>query len=171
MRELWLLRHAKSAWNSDAPTDFERPLNKRGRSDAPRLGNWMKRRGLVPDGVFSSDAVRARQTAQRLLRGLAIESLKICYDHGLYLASRGDLVAFVQTLPSCFQRPLIIGHNPGLDELVEFLCGPRLPLTDDGKLMTTASLACIGVSGEWPDLQPGGGTLRELTRVRDLPAR
>jgi len=59
MRELWLLRHAKSAWNSNVPTDFARPLNKRGRSDAPRLGCWMKSRGLVPGLVFSSDAARA----------------------------------------------------------------------------------------------------------------
>ncbi len=170
MRELLLLRHAKSAWNSDAPSDFERPLNQRGRSEAPRLGGWMRAQKLVPDAVFCSDATRARQTADRVLKGLDIDPDEIRYDHRLYLAPLGELLTFVQNLPARCERPLIIGHNPGLGDLVTLLCGAHIPRTKNGKLMTTACLARIGIAGHWNALKPCGGMLRDLIRARDIPA-
>ncbi len=168
MKELWLLRHAKSSWDSGAVTDFERPLNKRGRSDAPALGDWLRTRRVVPDAVFSSDAQRARETAERVIGAWDPQGLEVRFDHRLYLASCGDLLAFIQALPSALARPLLIGHNPGLDDLVGLLCGPELPYTEKGKLMTTCGLARIRIEGHWGHLGPAGGVLQELVRPADL---
>lgn len=167
MRELWLLRHAKSAWDTDAPSDFERPLNRRGERDAPRMGRWMRRQGWIPDRVLASPARRARQTAEAVCRELGIDPGAICWEPRLYEASVSDLLAVLRSCPETARRVLVVGHNPGLEELALTLCGPlALP---GKKLLPTAALLRLAVSGDWADLGPGKGRLLERVRPRDLP--
>lgn len=170
-RELWLLRHAKSAWDSDARTDFDRPLAKRGEKDAPRLGAWMAERGLVPDRVVTSPARRAEETLALLLEGMEREpdDLEVVREPGLYDARVSDLLAVVHAQPEAAQRVLLVGHNPGFEELLQWLSAERdLPRTAAGKLMTTCTLARLGIREPWAEVRMGRAAFLGLVRAAEL---
>ena len=167
-RELLILRHAKSAWNTDAPTDFERPLSKRGRRDAPRVGRFLAGEGLVPDYVVSSPATRARQTVVAACEPLGIEEADIHWDERIYHASTGALMDVLSECPASAQRVLIAGHNPGLEMLVQTLSRHRVPRPPDFKLMPTAAVAHLEIPCDWRDIDGGIATLLNLTRARSL---
>lgn len=167
-RELLILRHAKSAWDTDAPSDFERPLSKRGRRDAPRVGRFLLRQGLVPDYVISSPAVRAKQTVIAACREMGIGEDRIHWDERIYHASTGSLQTVLSESPPEAQRVLIAGHNPGLEMLVQNLSAERVPMPDDWKLMPTAAVAHLEIPCEWQDLDGGTARLVSLTRARSL---
>lgn len=167
-RELLVLRHAKSAWNTDAPTDFERPLSKRGRRDAPRVGRFLSDSGLIPDHVVSSPAERAKQTVLAVCGACGIEADRIQWDPRIYHASTGALLDVLNDCPATAQRVLIAGHNPGLELLVRNLCRHEVPMPDDYKLMPTAAVAHLEIPVEWTELEAGMARLVSLTRARSL---
>jgi len=167
-RELLILRHAKSDWASGAMSDFDRPLAERGRKDAPRLGKWMRDQGLNPAYVVSSPAVRATETAKAVVRSLEFQAKDIAFDERIYLAHLRTLLEVLASCPPDADPVMLVGHNPGLDELVEYLCEGELPLSDSGKLMTTCALARIELPDDWRKLPPGAGELLSLTRAREL---
>jgi phosphohistidine phosphatase len=168
MRELLILRHAKSAWDTDAPTDFERPLAKRGRRDAPRVGRFLMEQGLVPDHVVSSPAERARQTVVAVCAELGITEDDIHWDQRIYHASTGALLDVLNDRPPDARRVLIAGHNPGLEMLLQTLSQERIPRPDDWKLMPTAAVAHLEIPCAWDDLDGGVARLISLTRARSL---
>lgn len=170
MRELLLLRHGKSAWDAGVARDFDRPLAERGRQDAPRMGRWMRSQALMPDWIISSPAARARQTAEYVLHELTVAADRVRYDGELYMANRAALLAALGRCPADTERVLLVGHNPGLDSLLEYLCGPGLPRTRHGKLMTTAALAMLSMPADWNRLQPGCARLACLMRPKQLAA-
>src|SRR4029450_11617432 len=96
MKTLLVLRHAKSSWNDPALDDHERPLNKRGRRDAPRMGELVREYGLIPDIVISSDAVRARLTAEAVAEAARYTG-EIMLDQHLYMASPADILSLLRT--------------------------------------------------------------------------
>jgi phosphohistidine phosphatase len=114
MKTLLVLRHAKSSWNDPALDDHERPLNKRGRRDAPRMGELLREHGLIPDVVISSDAVRARLTAEAVA-GAAGYAGAIVLDPRLYLAGPADILSLLQRVRGKAETVMIVGHNPGLE--------------------------------------------------------
>jgi phosphohistidine phosphatase len=145
MKTLLVLRHAKSSWNDPALDDHERPLNERGRRDAPRMGELVRQYGLIPDLVISSDAVRALLTAQAVAEAARYAG-EILLDPRLYIASPADILSLLQTVRENAETIMIVGHNPGLEELVEHLTGERLDLP-------TATLAEIHLPiDHWHDL-------------------
>lgn len=162
MKTLLVLRHAKSSWNDSALGDHERPLNERGRRDAPRMGELLRDYGLIPDIVISSDAVRAQHTAEAVAEAARYVG-KILLDERLYLANPADILSLLQTAREDADRIMVVGHNPGLEGLVEHLTGER----ED---MPTATLAQIVLPiDRWCDLQPSTrGTLVGLWRPGDL---
>lgn len=162
MPTLWLLRHAKSAWDTAAPTDHDRPLAARGHRDAPRVGLWLAQQNAVIDAVVCSTATRARQTLAGVSENFSIDGAQIEFSRALYHADVDELLAVVRRAAA--QSLLLIGHNPGFDGLLIKLCGAGLPLTANGKLMTTAALAQIELD-HW---QADSGRLVELVRPRDL---
>lgn len=166
--ELLLLRHAKSAWDRPALVDFDRPLARRGHEDAPRMAHWLRRQGLRPDVLISSPATRARQTMEAVVDAFAIEPTTVTYDSRIYEADVHTLRAALAALPPRPGCVLLVGHNPGLDDLLEWLCGGGLPYTPKGKLLTTAALARIEVHVEPQALAAGSGTLLDLIRPRGL---
>ena len=111
-RELLILRHAKSAWDTDAPSDFERPLAKRGRKAAPRVGRWLSEQGLAPDYVVSSPAERARQTVIAVCGELGIDANRIRWDRRIYGGWTQTLIEVLRESPAEALRVLIAGHNP-----------------------------------------------------------
>ncbi len=167
-QELLVLRHAKSAWNTDARTDFDRPLSKRGRRDAPRVGRFLAGEGLVPDYVVSSPALRAKQTVLAACEPMGIGEEDIHWDERIYHASTGKLMDVLSESPAGAQRVMIAGHNPGLEMLVQTLSKDPVPIPPNYKIMPTAAVAHLEIPGAWRDLDGGTATLRSLTRPKDL---
>ena len=163
---LILLRHAKSDWYSGVPGDFDRPLAARGRKDAPRVGKWMKKNGIVPEIILCSPAVRTRETLAAVNDKLGVGH--IVYEDTIYGASLGALLGLVEKYSRDSSNLMITGHNPGMDEVLCCLCGTNPPLTETGKLMTTAALAVLGFAGAGSMSKPAAGELLHLVRPNEL---
>ena len=166
MVELLVMRHAKSDWDPAVASDFDRPLARRGDRDAARMATWLDDEDLCPDHVASSSAVRARATAQYVVNHLGIRPRDFEVRDDLYLASAWDWMEFLNLQPA--SRVMICGHNPGCDDLVEYLCAEDPPTTSSGKLMTTAAIAHFSFDVGWPDIGPASGTLLQLARPKEI---
>ncbi len=145
MKTLLLLRHAKSSWGDASLPDHDRPLNSRGHRDAPRMGQWIREQGLCPGLIASSTAIRAKTTAQCVAEACDYRG-EVVLLRQLYLGYPSDYVNYLQTLSEEYPRVLIVGHNPGLEQLLELLTGlqERLP---------TATLAQITwEDSHWADM-------------------
>jgi phosphohistidine phosphatase len=167
-RELLILRHAKSAWDSGARTDFDRPLAQRGEAAAPRVGRWLSEEGLAPDYVVSSPAERARQTVLAVCGELGIEASQVHWDRRIYGGSARTLIDLLRESPADAQRVLIAGHNPSLEDLLCTLCEERVTGPGDGKLLPTAAVARLEIGVPWAELGPASAGLLSLTRSRSL---
>ena len=123
MKRLLVLRHAKSSWSDSSLDDWQRPLNDRGRRDAPRAGAWLRDRSLMPDLIVTSDAVRARETAAAVADAAEYTG-EIVVEPSLYHATTTDAIAVLNRVGDQTARTiLIVGHNPGLEDLVSRLSG------------------------------------------------
>ncbi len=163
LRELWLLRHADADSAGKYLYDIDRPLSERGKQDVVRLGSWMKQKQLLPDHIISSPAKRARQTVIRLCSKLEIDPDSVHYDVQLYLASRGTLLEVIGATGLACLKLLVVGHNPGLEELLKYLCtAPEAKPVQDIRL-ATASLVRIQLPDAWTWLQQGSGKLLAIT--------
>lgn len=167
-RELLILRHAKSDWGSGAASDFERPLAKRGKKDAPRVGEWLYREGMIPHLVVSSPAQRARDTALKVCKCLDLPKKNIVWDADIYEADLRALLGVLARVPADVQAVLLVGHNPGLEELLRHLAGGDIDEPEDGKLLPTATLARLEMPDDWAELAPGGASLIALVRPRQI---
>jgi phosphohistidine phosphatase len=171
-KHLILLRHASA---ENGAVDRLRPLSRVGEAEAARLGSALMRleeRGFRPEIVLSSPARRARETALRLRADLP-RAPRIEQDEALYLASPGELLTRLQALPDREQQVLIVGHNPGLAELVQLLvsAGPAEVLVRAARGLTPAAFAALRIAAaRWKDLEPGCAELVEFLRPSDLPA-
>ncbi|MDQ3773928.1 MAG: histidine phosphatase family protein [Pseudomonadota bacterium] len=122
-RRLLIMRHAKSDRGTPGEPDFDRPLAKRGQRDALRMGEWLRAQGLVQDLVLASPARRARETASKVCKVLDIEKQAIQWEPRIYDATRADLIEVLADCPADRRLVLLVGHNPGLEELLEYLSG------------------------------------------------
>lgn len=165
--ELLVLRHAKSSWSQHNLADFDRPLKKRGYRDAERMGLYLKERQLLPDTILSSSAVRARQTLELALPALGFDPARITWSRRFYHAEPDVWLEAVRILPLSTARCLIVGHNPGLEELLTLLC-PAVPVPADDKILPTAGLAHLQWEGPASELAPGSARIVELQRPRWL---
>ena len=170
-RRLILLRHAKSDW-PDMP-DRDRPLAKRGRRDAPRIGRWLREQGYQPDVVVVSAATRTRQTWDLVAPELG-GSPAVHFEPRAYAASGLTLLYLAQELPKRYHTALLIAHNPGLSDLATSLAGPpeSETATNNGPRpalsLPTAAVAVFEFPGDWPSLTPGHARLTNLTTPADL---
>jgi len=162
MKTLLILRHAKSSWKDGSLADHERPLNQRGRADAPRMGALLRAEGLAPDLILSSTAARARETAR-----LAAEECGFGGDielrEAFYPGDPEDYLQALGELSGDHEIVMVVGHNPGLEELLEVLTGEyqRLP---------TATLARIDLPvASWAELdEEVEGKLIDLWRPKEI---
>lgn len=166
-RELMLLRHGKSDW-SEQVEDFKRPLKDRGKRGAQRLGVWLQQQRLLPDYVVSSPAERAIVTAEKTVKAMGGDAHAIKEERRIYAARVEDLLSVLAEAPEGASRVLLVGHNPSLEALTEFLEGERIPLPKDGKLIPTATLARIEMPDDWRELKAGDGHLLSITRADGL---
>lgn len=168
MITLYVLRHAKSDWSDGSLKDFDRPLNDRGRKAAKVIGKELRKRKIVPDLVLASPAVRANQTLKRV-EDAASASFEVTEDERIYMAEPQSLIELIRAAPDDAKRLMIVGHNPGLQQLVLSLTKPGELRDEAAEKFPTAALAKINFEAEsWRDVAPGDGTLEILLRPRDL---
>ncbi len=162
MKELLILRHAKSSWSNSRLADHDRPLNKRGRQDAPRMGRLLRDEGLTPDLIITSTAERALSTAELVaLNSNYEDSLQL--TRSFYHAGPESYLAQLRQVDDAYQRVMVVGHNPGMEELVEELTGHY-------ERMPTAALAHIRLPvTRWADCHEAiTGTLLNIWRPKEL---
>jgi phosphohistidine phosphatase len=169
-RELLLLRHGKSDWSGNIE-DFRRPLKERGCRDAERMGVWLHRQDLRPDHWVSSPAERAASTAQHCSAAMAQDSRDIHYEDRIYEAGLSPLLEVLAGAPDAAGRVILVGHNPGLEDLLIHLTADRVPTPEDGKLLPTATLARLSMPEDWTRLDAGSARLLSITRPRELPQK
>jgi phosphohistidine phosphatase len=161
MKTLLLMRHAKSSWADPGQPDFERPLNERGRHTAPVIGRFLVSRALKPEVVVCSPAERARETAALVLEA-AEQSPTVRYDARIYEANAARLVEVVKEIAEPDASALLVGHNPGMEELITLLTGER-------ERMPTAALACVLFDlATWAEVAAQTGRLAWLVRPKEL---
>jgi phosphohistidine phosphatase len=170
MKRLTLLRHAKSGEDLSAARDFDRALNGKGRRAARAIGRHMRDQALTFDSVIASPATRVAQTVEEVTGGYGAD-LAPAWERRIYMASAADLLDLVHAAPDSAASLLVVGHNPGLEQLVLML----VPDRGDGALHSveekypTASLAEIALDvAHWGDVAPGSGRLTRFVRPRDL---
>jgi phosphohistidine phosphatase len=164
MKTLLLLRHAKSSWKDSDVRDFDRPLNQRGLKAAPAIGRLIKKRKLQPDLLLSSPAERARQTTQLVIEAAGLKT-ELRYDERIYEASVARLLGLVSELDDEAGTIMLVGHNPGFEELLEMLTG-------EAHKLPTAALACIELNIEkWNKVRAGAGRLEWLVKAKELKSK
>jgi phosphohistidine phosphatase len=168
MRWLTLLRHAKSGWDTPVARDFDRPLNARGRKAARAMGREMRRLGLGFDLVLASPAVRVTETLTEVAQGYGA-AVDTRFDETNYLASVDTLLALVRAVDDSDARLLLVGHNPGMEQLALLLSGAGSLRDEIAAKYPTAALAEIGFDAvHWRDIAPGKGMLARFIRPREL---
>ena len=171
MRELLLLRHAKSSREDCSLADLDRPLSGRGRRDAPRMGALMAARGWVPDRAIVSPALRTRQTWE--LARAALGTVATRTDETIYEATPEAILAAIRAAPPTARRLIVVGHNPGLGDLSAILASDRSDACAMAALrekFPTGALARFVVEAAWRDLSAGGARLTDFVRPGDLRA-
>lgn len=174
MRRLLLLRHAKSSWDQGDLDDMARPLAPRGRRAAPLIGRHLAGRGLVPDLVLCSTAVRARQTLELVSAEWERpegDGVQVEMRASLYLAPPGELLAAIQRLDAAIGCVMIIGHNPGMATLAGRLAAKGDPhgMKTMAVKYPTAALAVIDLDvSSWTAALPGTGYLQSFVRPKDF---
>ena len=168
MKTLTLLRHAKSGWDAPVARDFDRPLNARGRKAARAMGREMRRLGLGFDRILASPAARVTETLTELAQGYG-GAVATHFDETVYLAPPETLLALVRGADDGASRLLLVGHNPGMEQLA-MLLSEAGPLRDEiAAKYPTGALAEIGFDvTRWRDLAPGEGRLARFIRPREL---
>ncbi|WP_029922820.1 SixA phosphatase family protein [Nevskia soli] len=155
MRRLTLIRHAKSSWDYAELSDFERPLNARGRRDAPVMAARLAPQLERPLRLISSPALRAITTAHIFAAALAVPNTAIRIDPRIYEATRGTLLGIVREGDDADSHVLLFGHNPGFSELAQLLA--PCPFTD----LPTCAVVTIGFEArQWRDIRHGGGVVQ-----------
>jgi phosphohistidine phosphatase len=164
MKEIWLMRHAKSDWSNPELTDFDRPLNRRGKRDAPRMGDWIRSYGQLPELIISSPATRAKATTEAVAHAIGAETSVQWWDE-LYPGDVETSIERMSSLPWDMERIMIVGHNPHQEELASFL-------SSKGQLrlrLPTASIAILTSEIEnWKEISQSGFYLRALVTPKLL---
>ncbi|RDC64591.1 SixA phosphatase family protein [Adhaeribacter pallidiroseus] len=154
MKTLYLLRHAKSSWDFEDLSDHDRPLNKRGRHDAPLMGRELASHEISPDLMVTSSAVRALTTASLVAKEMEYDIDNIVINEAIYEASKQDLLAIIQQTPDDINNLMLVGHNPEITELANFLAPEHIA--------SMATAAVVGIRFNcvaWSEISPENATL------------
>tara|TARA_B100001564_G_scaffold351408_1_gene357222 strand:- start:779 stop:1273 length:495 start_codon:yes stop_codon:yes gene_type:complete len=162
MKEIYVLRHAKSSWDNSNLSDFERPLADRGISDAKKMSKFLKDMNIKIDKVLCSNAIRAKETFDLTADGFNFEIDKATYSDKLYFGDTTTIIQDLKELDESLNNILIVGHNPTLHYLVEILTNESI------NRFTTCNLATISHDGEWVSLNSQQCSLKSLIRPKEL---
>jgi phosphohistidine phosphatase len=163
VKRLTLMRHANAQWKDPQISDFDRPLNRRGTSEAEAMSRRLIELKLIPTLVLTSSARRAQQTADIVARELGVTARKLRSDESLYLAAAPDILRVVNTTGPRIPHLMIVGHNPGITEVANLLA------PDSHIELATAAICSLTFdTRSWADVK--AGNLREV-RSESPPAR
>ena len=160
MRTLYLLRHAKSSWKDASLADFERPLKKRGREAAEAMGRFLASKKVNLSILISSPSIRTRQTIEIVQREAKL-GVEPRFDQRIYEASLSTLVQIVSEIPDDKKAAMLVGHNPGMEELLAFL-------TREHRHVPTGALARISIDSSWKEAGRSSGKLEWFVTPKDL---
>lgn len=160
--DLFLIRHAKSSWRDVSLSDHERPLNKRGRHDAPMMAKLLKKTGIKPDRVISSTAERAKVTAKEFAKEFGIREIVLLEQ--LYMADEEDFLGTLQKLSDDVKCVLLFSHNPGITNFANFICGADIP-----EIPTCGIVHVHFALNDWKDIKKGTGIFRSLDYPKNHP--
>jgi phosphohistidine phosphatase len=161
MKTLFLLRHAKSSWKDETLPDFERPLNRRGKRAAETMGRYFKTSAIVPELILCSPAERARETLNLVLKA-SRWTTEVRYDQRIYDATAQRLVEVVSQIDNDRKVAMLVGHNPGLEDLL-------LLLTGNTEVMPAGAIAKLLLkTTKWTTAIEKRATLDWLVRPKDL---
>lgn len=153
MKQILLLRHAKSSWDDPRLGDFDRPLAKRGIADAPLMGEFVKDTDLIPAIIYSSPAKRAEETSRYFSEAAGVDPDKVQWNEDLYYGSMKDYIEQIQSAPDESERIMLVGHNPIMENTAGMLAG------SDHKIamkMPTAALVCLECfANSWQEVTSG----------------
>ena len=155
MKLLYLVRHAKSSWSNLSLDDIDRPLNKRGKRDAPIMARRIKEQGIVPSLFLSSPAKRALKTCKVFARALDYPKYRIETDMGLYHASENEILEIIRQKNDALDSLIVFGHNPGFTSLANALTGQ-----DIFNVPTCGIVAIAFAESSWSDIGYDRGELR-----------
>lgn len=155
---LLVMRHAKSDWSIDGQQDFDRVLNSRGKSDAPRMGLFLSEKGFTPNAIISSSATRAKNTTQLLSGAFKTTEIQsnISLDENLYYGNTGNYLAAIQSFDfETVSIGMVVGHNPLVEQFIQLL-------TNSSVIMPTAGIACIQctIEDSWKEVTPHSARLK-----------
>jgi len=153
MKTIVLVRHAKSSWKDLSLNDFDRPLNKRGKRNAPFMGGKLKERQIMPDLILSSPAKRARKTATAIAKKIGYPKKKIIFDDNMYHSSGWYLMGLIRNQDDRYETLMLFGHNPDFNNLADMLL-KRNPVYN----IVTTGVYCIKFDvDQWQKIQEGKG--------------
>jgi len=171
MKTIYLARHAKSSWDSNAASDFDRPLNDRGETDASRVGMELKKRNWIPEKIIASPAIRAKQTCKLFCQGINFPAEHVEWNRDIYSAYMVTLLHMLAALEEKTSSVMLIGHNPAMEDLLVHLCGYASASEyqlKSGKLFTTANVAKIETTVMWRDLIMDEANLVSILRPKEI---
>jgi phosphohistidine phosphatase len=155
VKTLYLVRHAKSSWDDPSQEDFDRPLNKRGKQDAPFMGQKLKEMGIRPDLLVSSDAKRAKKTAEALAEALEYPLQGILFKREMYQADCDDMLKLINAMNDAADSMMIIGHNPEFTWLANKLAQMEI------ENIPTSGVVCIAFNVmSWAQISYGRGRMQ-----------
>jgi phosphohistidine phosphatase len=167
MKRLYLLRHAKSSWDDPTLADHDRPLAPRGRRAANVMAENLRRKGIMPELVLCSPSRRTRQTLKRLAPVLGKDA-DVQIEPELYAASARELIEVLQGVPDEVESVMLIGHNPGLQDLALSLASAGSEIPRLRSKFPTAALATLEFKGTWRKLAPGSAELVSFVKPKEL---
>lgn len=163
-KQLLLMRHAKSSWKNPALRDFDRPLNKRGKRDAPRMGKYLKQLQLKPDQIFSSPAERAKLTVLSVVKELNFPAERITWDENLYYDGAEAYLNAIRYAEDSSQLVMTVGHNPMTEDAISELSNHSVR-----KAIKTATIAFFEFNTEsWKDIRFSTEALKWIVGPKDL---
>lgn len=165
-RQLILMRHGKSDWK-DPVSDYQRPIKPRGFREARKVGEWLKAQGLVPELIISSPARRARETAETVAGAATYDPANIFWNDAVYMADVSELLDAIATTPDECRTLMVVGHNPGLEDLLFYLTD-EVDVPEDGKVLPTATIAVLHTDSDWADLEHASCKVGVIVRGRYL---
>lgn len=154
MKTLYLIRHAKSSWDNPGQDDVDRPLNDRGKRDAPRMGKRLKEKEIYPQVIFCSHAKRAKSTARKIAKVIGYKKENIIINKHLYHASEDVLMSAVQNIDNDVKVAFLVGHNPGLTDFINSIRNDEFVLDN---LPTCGVVAFTFETNNWKDVNWGKG--------------
>lgn len=162
---LWVIRHAKSSWADEGLADFDRPLKRRGEKDGKRMMRWMSTQDERPEQIISSDAARARATAEYVRAGYGLPADRLRLDHRLYAASVDVQLTVLREVPEGVSAVALVAHNPELTEFVNALSGQ--PVIEK---LPTFGIAMLSVPLPWSAVSFGSARFIALHSPKALRA-